>query len=142
MNRCRLVAALGPVLLTGYVLAAVPDNAILQRKTARNVDSHPGAVVVAQEATAITPNEQQLLNQMQADSTQLQADQAAEQAGTRSVNPSIKYIRASLNHLGAAASALQQSSGAYQGHRTAALQAMGEAHKYLMQCYRVDSHQE
>jgi hypothetical protein len=139
MHLHRFVVALAPALLAGYALAALPDNTVLKNKAVDSADSRARALVVAQEQGGLNANEQQLLNQIEADSAKLKADEAAERAGQRHVNPQIRFIRASLIRLSEAAVELRDASPHYSGHREQALRSMAEAHNHLMQCYRIDS---
>jgi hypothetical protein len=143
MHRRSAVIAFAPALLAGYVLAAVPNHAAIKGSAANQIESaQPDAQVLAQATQAgLNPQEQQLLNQIQADTAKLKADEAAENAGTRRVNAQRTYIRGSLLRLAEAAWSLQQTSGHYHGHREEALKAMAKAHNQLMTCYGIDLQQ-
>jgi len=140
MHRHSTVIALGPVLLASYVLAAVPNNAAVKSNAAKEIESRPNALVLAQAGEArLEAQEQALLNQIQADTAKLKADEAAERTQNRPVNPQIRFIRASLIRLGEAAGELRHTTPHYRGHRADALRAMAEAHNQLIACYRIDS---
>src|ERR1700756_3195076 len=137
MWKYKAVLAFAPALFAGYVLAAVSDNSALVRNAGWQQSTAATLLLAQAGQPGLQGQEQQLLGQIQADDAKLKADEAAEQGNQRRVNPQIKYIRKAILRLSEAAEILQDTTKIYQGHRGEALKAMAEAHRQLMQCYRI-----
>ena len=141
MERLGIVIVLAMGLAAGHVLAAVPEYvANGGNKAAHDMRSAESSPVLAQASEpGLEAQEQQLLNQIEADSAKLKADEAAEPTQKTPVNPQRKWIRAAVTHLNDAVIVLHRTTNHYSGHKGLALKALAEAHNQLMLCYKIDS---
>jgi hypothetical protein len=139
MQRYILVAVLVSAVMAGYVIAAVPNNALLKNAVNGVTSGHEEQLLAQAGQPGLSPQEQALINQIEADAAKLKADEAAERARGKPVNPQRRFIRDSLLHVADAARELENTTEHYHGHRADALRAMVQAHKQLMICYRIDS---
>lgn len=139
MNRTTNLTAIAVALFSGYVLAASPNYAAPNPSAGRSEakESAAGAQMLAQANPA---QEQQLMQQIEADTAKLKADEAAEKAGKVKLSPQQKFIADAIHSLHRAVKDINKANGPnYQGRRNKADQAIAEAHRELMECYRIAS---
>jgi hypothetical protein len=105
-----------------------------------HASANPDELIAQAGQQGLSPEETQLLNQIQADTASLKADEQAEKTQKLHVNPQRHYIRESLLRLSESARQLWHTTEHYQGHRGEALKAMAKAHDELKACYQIDSH--